>query len=101
MSIKIFKDTIGNRTCELPVCSAVPSRNALPRSPKNHMAQANTPCGKFAYFVNVKAGGICSYRCALNCAYRGLFLCLVLHGNVMIGENISIYLTKLILFPST
>jgi hypothetical protein len=101
VSIKIFNDTIGNRTCDLPVCSGAPSPNALPRSPKNRMAQANTPCGKGADFVNVAAGGIYSYRCALKPSYRGLFLCLVLHGNITIGENIRIYLIKLIRFSST
>jgi len=92
---------MGNRTCDLPICSAVPPRNAVPRSPKSRMEHGNIPRMKGADFINVKASGICSYRCALKCSYRGLFLCLVLHGNIMIGENIRIYLRKLIRFSST
>jgi len=31
MSMKIFNDTIGNRSRDLPTCSAVPQPTALPR----------------------------------------------------------------------
>jgi len=33
MSMKNSNDTIGNRTCDLPTCSAVPQPTALPRAP--------------------------------------------------------------------
>jgi len=33
MSIKISSETIGNRTCDLPACSAVPQPTAPPRTP--------------------------------------------------------------------
>ena len=33
MSIKYPNDTIGNRTCDLPACSAVPQPTAPPRAP--------------------------------------------------------------------
>ena len=33
MSIKNSIDTIGNRTRDLPICSAVPQLTALPRAP--------------------------------------------------------------------
>jgi hypothetical protein len=34
MSMKNSNDTIGNRTRELPTCSAVPQPTALPRAPR-------------------------------------------------------------------
>jgi hypothetical protein len=33
MSMEISSHTIGNRTCDLPVCSAVPQQIAPPRTP--------------------------------------------------------------------
>jgi len=33
MSMKKFNDNIGNRTRDLPACSAVPQPTALPRAP--------------------------------------------------------------------
>ena len=36
MSIKNSNDTIGNRTRDLPTCSAVPQPTALPRGPQLH-----------------------------------------------------------------
>jgi len=33
MSMKIFGDTIGNRTRDLPTCSTVPQPSAPPRTP--------------------------------------------------------------------
>jgi len=35
MSMKKSNDTIGNRTCDLPACSAVPQPTAPPRAPQN------------------------------------------------------------------
>ena len=35
MSMKNFNDTIGNRTRELPTCSAVPQPNVPPRTPES------------------------------------------------------------------
>jgi hypothetical protein len=35
VSIKNYNDTIGNRTRDLPVCSAVPQPTAPPRGPIN------------------------------------------------------------------
>jgi hypothetical protein len=35
MSMKNSNDTIGNRTCDLPVCSTVPQPTAPPRDPSN------------------------------------------------------------------
>jgi hypothetical protein len=34
MSMKKSHNIIGNRTCDLPACSAVPQPTALPRAPK-------------------------------------------------------------------
>jgi hypothetical protein len=36
MSMKTSNDTIGNRTCALPTCSAVPQPTAPPRAPHIH-----------------------------------------------------------------
>jgi hypothetical protein len=33
MSMKNSSDTVGNRTCNLPACSAVPQPTAPPRAP--------------------------------------------------------------------
>jgi len=33
MSMKNSSDTIGNQTCDLPACSAVPQPTALPGAP--------------------------------------------------------------------
>ena len=41
MSVKNSNDTIGNRTRDLPTCSAVPQPTALPRTPK-HTRYMNT-----------------------------------------------------------
>ena len=35
MSMKNSNDTFGNRTRDLPACSAVPQQTALPRTPYN------------------------------------------------------------------
>ena len=35
MSINNSKDTISNRTCDLPACSAEPQPTAPPRTPRN------------------------------------------------------------------
>jgi len=37
MSIKNYNDSIGNRTRDLPICSAVPQPTAPPRAPSNIM----------------------------------------------------------------
>jgi hypothetical protein len=46
MSIKNSNDTIGNQTCDLPACSAVPQPTAPPRAPiltiKGHRIQRKT-----------------------------------------------------------
>jgi hypothetical protein len=47
MSMKKFNDTIGNQTCDLPVCSAVPQPTAPPRAPTVFL---NTP-KKFLFQV--------------------------------------------------
>jgi hypothetical protein len=41
MSMKNFKDTIGNGTCDLPACRAVPQPTALPRAPQEYKAIIN------------------------------------------------------------
>ena len=76
----------------------MPFRAIVAFNCKNPMAPTNTLCEKDADFVNFKASGTYNYRCALNSSYHGLPLCLVLHSNVMIGEHLRIYLTKLIRF---
>ena len=38
--MKNSNDTIGNRTCDLPTCSAVPQPTALPRAPEKLMYSA-------------------------------------------------------------
>ena len=35
MSMKTSNDTIGNRTCDLPTCSAVPQPTAIRRAPSS------------------------------------------------------------------
>jgi len=46
--MKIFNDTIGNRTRDLPVCSAVPQPTAPPRAPNRNEYQE--------YFLRGKDG---------------------------------------------
>jgi hypothetical protein len=43
MSMKKSNDTIGNRTRDLPACSAVPQPNALPRAPSVTSIKTNLP----------------------------------------------------------
>jgi hypothetical protein len=54
MSMKNSDDTIGNRSRDLPVCSAVPQTNAPPRAPylKNHENQEIYQL--FIGFINYK-----------------------------------------------
>jgi len=42
MSMKKSSDTIGNRTLDLPTCSAVPQPTALPRAPMQYKPTINT-----------------------------------------------------------
>ena len=49
-------DTIGNRTCDLPTCSAVPQLTALPRSPTIQLC-LNIFSGQVAYSVQRLATG--------------------------------------------
>jgi hypothetical protein len=42
--MKISNDTIGNRTRELPTCSAVPQPTALPRAPITIHMEVTTTC---------------------------------------------------------
>jgi hypothetical protein len=39
--MKNSSDTIGNRTCDLPVCSAVPQSTAPPRAPETNSKVRN------------------------------------------------------------
>jgi len=50
MSMKNFNETIGNRTRDLPTCSAVPQPTALPRAtpPLNYVASLNLTCTELA-----------------------------------------------------
>ena len=41
MSMKNSSDTTGNRTSELPICSAVPQPTAKPRGPNDHVRIKN------------------------------------------------------------
>ena len=41
MSIKNSNDTIGNRTRDLPACSAVPQPTAPPRAPRYYVSSCN------------------------------------------------------------
>ena len=41
MSMKKSNDTIGNRTRDLPACSAVPQPTALPRAPEENSYLTN------------------------------------------------------------
>jgi hypothetical protein len=41
MSMKNTKDTIGNRTRDLPTCNAVPQPTAPPRTPRSRVKQSN------------------------------------------------------------
>ena len=49
MSIKNPKDTVGIQTRDLPVCSAVPNQNAIPRTPPTNIQRCrykrNATCG--------------------------------------------------------
>ena len=44
MSMKNFNDTIGNRTRDLPACSAVPQQTAPPRAPDDDGFLSNFTC---------------------------------------------------------
>jgi len=48
MSMKNFNDTIGNRTRDLPACSALPQPIAPPRAPTKHSKGNKTVPGKVA-----------------------------------------------------
>ena len=44
MSMKNYNDTIGNRTRDLPVCSAVPQPTAPPRAPERGIGDDIISC---------------------------------------------------------
>ena len=50
MSMKNSIDTIGNRTSDLPTCSAVPQPTAPPRAPKLSNVHILNHCWSAAYF---------------------------------------------------
>jgi hypothetical protein len=58
MSMKNCNDTIGNRTRDLPACSAVPQPTAPPRTPftESYETEKNIMCGQKADIFNVALG---------------------------------------------
>jgi hypothetical protein len=63
MSMKNSNDTIGNRTRDLPACSAVPQPSAPSRAPVNHIyTDLKKMCLVPLSYVSGNIRGMCCYR---------------------------------------
>ena len=68
MSMKVSNNTIGNRTLDLPACSAVPQPAAPPRAPEYIILQSNTTLSILLFpsyifiFMDVSFTGIYNIR---------------------------------------